>query len=343
MTTVQLPNLPTLHEPASWLNSAGHIDRSACFELRVSAVRKLAAIRLNRPKGPGIRPQLRALEVALARSGQSYADRQTQARRLPNEKPARNPRGRTATAIFTLTPKQLLTLLNDLNPRRLVGDYRNTRAPAMRPMKRAAVAGAEADAGTIAPIAKAATTATRPIANPNRGSTRSKFAALRDDWYQPIRLERWTNPNRLTPMYYFTCPGIHPTAIPIDYSPPNYTDAFLSNTLTADPRLPYLSKLNPTHHPTACPQRVLFLLLPLCTAHEERDAHLAQKWILSLTPEQRTQHHAFITKLSTRYGLLFHPRTLVCRHCLQTRYGRHPIVMSAWRRTCKARTLPFPA
>lgn len=36
------PSLPTLEQTPSWLNSRGFIDRSACIEIRVSEIRRLA-------------------------------------------------------------------------------------------------------------------------------------------------------------------------------------------------------------------------------------------------------------------------------------------------------------
>jgi hypothetical protein len=81
-----------------------------------------------------------------------------------------------------------------------------------------------------------------------------------------------------------------------------------------------------TQHFFACPnckKRTLKLFLPLCTDAELRDADFARLWIDShptrIARSPTLRPHA--SRLIERYGPLFPPRRMLCRKCLNLRYG----------------------
>jgi hypothetical protein len=105
----------------------------------------------------------------------------------------------------------------------------------------------------------------------------------------------------------------------------------------ADPRFPPLSNAKPGPHRRGCPQRVLKLYMVMCTQAEADDADRAQAWIESIPPAMVAKHRAEIARLEERYGILFWPRSLMCRQCLGLRYGTHPDRgRESWHR-CRAR------
>ena len=91
----QLLSLATLDSRPSWLNRAGRIDRSACFELRASDVWPLANLRPT-PSRPFRRPYLET------------------------------------SGGFTLTTPFLLCLRDRRLPRTLIGDWRTSKSNAMK-------------------------------------------------------------------------------------------------------------------------------------------------------------------------------------------------------------------
>ncbi len=72
-----------------------------------------------------------------------------------------------------------------------------------------------------------------------------------------------------------------------------------------------------------CNEKYKKLFLPLCTEAELRDADVALTWPQCNEPRirQNASLKAQASTLMDRYGLLFGPRRLLCRHCLGIRYG----------------------
>ena len=303
------PHLPTLEALPSWISAWGHIDHSACFALWVSDLRRLyGCLRNHVPPDPDTGRRLRA-------------------RPLPGQQPARNHLGRLATAEMVLTKPMLQELLSARPERAYPGDFRTLRSPAMRP-------------ANWQPPPPDAPQPSNPYhtgwkgfrnrrsqhqtlhhpaqgldPNPNAGPWRTKTLALPPDWLGPIRVEKWlTNPH--LPCYYMICPA-GPAGI-------------------EDPARPQFARLSTAARGQkrpwgTCPQRVRNLMMVLCTPQEALDANLAQAWIqrLPLNPGRRTQERwnevvEVVNRLAARYGQLFAPRRLICRHCLQVRYANTP-------------------
>ncbi|MEX2213966.1 MAG: hypothetical protein WD768_07550 [Phycisphaeraceae bacterium] len=322
--------LETLDQPATWLNSGGkHIDRSACVEVRVAWVRKAAGCILT---------EMRSTWRKAKRCG---------VRELPFEKRVHSGIGRRATGVYTLRTSDLAGWMREMMPRRLAGDRRTARAMAMRP----SLFKLQPE-GTRHPTAtstewkgfRCRRTSKRPLlepdqglsANPNRGASREKVLGLEERWTQPVRIERWVYEGRKLPAYYLICPGGTPSMRAdvirrhgFDPGPacghgPTELEPGKMKGGGYDPRLPGLSTIGRGHKKKGCPQRVLFLYMPLCTKAEARDARTAQFWIESLPAVLKAKHAAFIKRLSERYGLFFSPRVLLCRACLGLRYGTDP-------------------
>ena len=122
MAPVQIPNLSTLDRRPSWCNLKGNLDRSACIEVRVSEIRKLArCVRID-PHQRDARG--RALRHTLD---------------LPNERPARRRffdkktgAQRISSGIYTIAAHQVDYLHQLRPPRLLAGDLRTRRANVMR-------------------------------------------------------------------------------------------------------------------------------------------------------------------------------------------------------------------
>lgn len=175
--------------------------------------------------------------------------------------------------------------------------------------------------------------------NPNRGASRQKVLTLDDRWQQPLRIEEWRQRNSILPFYYLVCPGprwwwpgeerqpLTACAAPSDTGTRREAeDGRLFPPVVTwqgekDSRCPALSTAPLGAKAKGCPQRVLFLMMPLATREELADAATAQAWIASLPAPERRRERETVQYLMNRYGLLFEPRCFVCRRCLGVRYG----------------------
>ncbi|MFN3167063.1 MAG: hypothetical protein ACE37H_08370 [Phycisphaeraceae bacterium] len=119
MHTPKPPTLETFDHWPSWLNARGHVDRSACFELKVSEVRRLAGC-IPLKTGP-------TGKVYRAKGRSKYPEPD-----LPNERRARSGDGRLSVGWFDISAFELQYVLDGRCPRGLQGDWRTGRAPAMR-------------------------------------------------------------------------------------------------------------------------------------------------------------------------------------------------------------------
>lgn len=243
------PPLPTLNRRPSWLNARGNIDRSACVEIRVSEARQLAGCYHQRaskygawrPAGitrplPNQTPAHRVFRAFTTqpsppnpRSGipnpeSPISNRQS---KIVNRRSTSGVATRHVTGILTISAFDLHCLHETRRPRLLAGDFRTSRAPAMR-LENYQPPTSPCDLNTTyrrhnrrkpdhhrfrCRIDRA-----HPIAwpfdrnlqaNPNKGAAKSKIIGLHEPWRQHLRLEQWTFPNRIRPAYYFICPGIH--------------------------------------------------------------------------------------------------------------------------------------
>ncbi len=417
---MQIPPLPallTLAYPPSWLNNAGNLDRSACFEIRLKEVRQLAGC-------------VHVRQAARLRGRHRVRDTRVKVRSLPNEKSAKNNLGRVATGVYELTKHDLEIMAAFRIPRAQAGDHRSARANAMRHRRRekeiAETMGGCGD-GRIHDARGKPRWATNvrgiprdqrdePLPEERLGTNawanllgNGKTLGVPDDWTQHVRLEKWIYPrsyspphaagNALTnhhssnlvhtndivtahdrppdgneliqhsiqgdgrkvqdqqddhprhaggyvnrpalPKYYLICPGVLPDNRTADarrayqtrgQCTPKKMDIEAGHAMTLvrprgsanDPRLAPLSDAPLGAKPKGCPQRVRMLLMPLCWPQEYEDAMTAQRWIDSLTLHQRTVAADTIAQLTWRYGILFAPRTMLCRQCLDTRKGTHP-------------------
>jgi hypothetical protein len=302
MKPLQIPNLSTLDEPPSWCNAHGHLDRSACVEVRVSEVRRQAGCVVHngqyRPDGKGLTQLVSP---------------------LPSQQRARTGDGRVASGIITITAEQVHMLHAGRTPRKLAGDRRTPRAPVMRP-------GYWLDDRPFRCRVTRADPFVIPFdrgleGNPNKGACRSKMIGLPETWSQPLRIEKWVFPKRIRPAYYLICPG-----------------TFLHRDVPEgkDPRLPPLSTCGSGRKATGCPQRALKLLLVQCTPREYRDAKAARLWIDGIPPRVVERYRAEINLLMARYGPIMPPRVLLCPRCLGAKYGNDPeTVRQGWRRRNK--------
>ncbi len=237
--------------------------------------------------------------------------RQIEVWRAARMQPARTGTGRISTGIVSLTADWLLWLHNRRMPRALSGDFRTAQANAMRPP-------------TMEPqgyVRRGLTPDLPPpypdfglCGNPNKGVRRAKMLGIRQDWTHPLRVELWQlSPPLRKP--FLICP--HPR---------NCCRSGEAIGDEPDPRLPRLStiprgsKLNLE----MCPQRVLKLFLVLCSEAELADAEIARCWIDCLPPAIRCKQQQRIARLLQRYGMLFHPRRLLCQRCLGVKYCESP-------------------
>ncbi|MEM6259720.1 MAG: hypothetical protein AAGI37_15695 [Planctomycetota bacterium] len=113
------PTLETFSHWPSWLNAYGNLDRSACFELRVSRVRRLAG----------------CVPLMKGKFGRRYRDRNQRSGNmpdLPNERRAIGHKRLISKGHYDITAGELDWLARQEFPRRLAGDWRTGRAPAMR-------------------------------------------------------------------------------------------------------------------------------------------------------------------------------------------------------------------
>jgi hypothetical protein len=343
MSAFKPPSLPTLKAAPSWRNARGELDRSACVEVRVSEIRRLAGCYQLTPSGASRAGRTRPLP------GETPARRRFRATRPPRT-PGRGPSHiigeRLASGVYHLDAASLCLLHDQRPPRTLAGDWRTTRAPAMRhdtaePRPRRPPRGRDkfrfrtrfGRTARLAPFGL-------DISNPNKGAARTKRLGIDETWSQPIRLEKWSFPARIQPAYFLVCPGrrcqisgltdrrnaaslageeewifakIRNNAPPLSTRPPGRVDPHATNGV--------------------CPQRCLKLLMIQATPAEVRDAELARLWIDSLPPRERVRHHKTVAQLIDRYGAIFPPRVLLCPRCLGVRYGNDPeTVRQGWRR-----------
>lgn len=143
------------------------------------------------------------------------------------------------------------------------------------------------------------------------------------------------------PKYYLVCPGVLPderatkaqaayrkrrqnTSKKMKMTEGHALQTARPTGIGNDARLAALSDAPLGAKPVGCPQRVRMLLMPLCWPEEYTDAMTAQRWIDSLTVHQRSVATDTVTKLTWRYGMLFSPRTMLCRQCLDAKKGTHP-------------------
>ena len=289
-----LPDLPTLDQPPSWCNFRGRVDRSACIELRVSEARVLAG----------------CITFQNSRTGTQWRKAHDM-RPLPIEAPCRNGRGRIASGVIIVTAEMLHRMHRTRRPRKLMGDWRTQRAPAMRtPYWRP-------QQGFTLRVRRNADPLALDLGlegNPNKGACRTKMIGVSESWSQPLRMEKWVYPRRIRPAYFFICPG------------------------HARQELPPLSTRRPGREDPAtgrCPQRCLKLLMVQCTMQEYRDATLAQLWIQCLPRALRLRQPArdIIATIIRRYGPILQPRLMLCPRCLGARYGNDPeSARQSWRR-----------
>ncbi len=184
-----LPPLPTLDQPPSWCNARGHVDRSACIEIRVSEARELAGCVPHKNRG-------------FARGTESVLP-------LPHQRPAGNFKGRVATGVITITAHDVHRLHQHRTPRALAGDLRTARANAMRCTR---FKPSKYKRNTF----RCRVDRRNPVAwppernldgNPNKGASREKIIGLPRNWSQPVRMEMWQYKDRIRPAYFFDCPG----------------------------------------------------------------------------------------------------------------------------------------
>jgi hypothetical protein len=305
------PELATFCEHPSWCNQHGRIDRSACIEIRLAEVRKLAGC---------VPRKYEAARHVLP---------------LPNETRAKNAGGRVATGIYTITAHEVHELNRTRWPRQLAGDWRTTRANAMRDEDFSSGARYHFRVKRNAPHEHATYDGLDP--NPNHGACRTKMIGLPYDWTQPLRVEKWIFERRIQPAYYLICPGPRPLS----------KSACLPRFLQAQFARPSVSSVSSVVNPPplstcprgrnsarkGCPQRTLKLMMAQCTEAEARDAEIAQLWIESLPPQLIPRLRLRITALLARYAPIMHPRTLLCPRCLGVRYGNNPEnARQSWRR-----------
>lgn len=160
---------------------------------------------------------------------------------LPNQRRAVNGKGRISCGWYDLYAYEMDDLARTHFPRRLGGDWRTGRAPAMRPEKTNRP-GMSLTQGGYGPgsygyelnQAQAAYDAlfaqARPLptwvggsmferpprgvpldagldGNPNRGACREKRFGLDDDWCQRVGMEKWSHNSVSGVQYFLICPG----------------------------------------------------------------------------------------------------------------------------------------
>lgn len=331
------PNLETFDHWPSWLNAKGHVDRSACFELKVSDIRRLAG----------------CIPMTKGSRGQQYRAKGRQrfdVPDLPNEQRARNVHGRLTTGSWDLSAYQMNALARLQFPRRLGGDWRTGRAPAMRPRKSQGGGGMTLKQGGYGPgsYAYESNNASPPgddpavsrcldaglDANPNCGASREKKFGIDIDWLQPLVMEKWTHNSVSGVQYFLICPG-----------PTDHQTTMKHQTKRSTVNRKGLKGMTGTTSNAGdgsrgahgkgwvCGQRVYKLFWVLGREEEHRDALLAEQWIAQLTSRQLAQQSAQASALIDRYGpIMGDDRLLRCRRCLRLRYGQSPEVLRKARR-----------
>lgn len=285
------PLLRSLHRQPSWVNRAGNVDRSACFEVRASEVW----------------PQI----------SRDDWDR------------ARTSAGRQAAAVLIVTARILRDLHDSRPPQQLVGDWRTHKSNVMKGSQSTHARecmGIRERVGFAGDLNL--NFAFNPNKGATRTKKLGLWGAGQlgfpdHDWEQTVRIERWERRLRRTRSEGMrrdrsdTTHGViadasHPftpsPAHPVNLSPPPSHQHFL---------------ICPS-----CRKKMLKLMMVLATEQEIDDAEFAEGWVdmldarqmasrIPLTPELIAQR----SQLISRYGLLFRGRQLVCRNCLGVRYG----------------------
>lgn len=287
------PRLETFSHWPSWLNAYKNLDRSACFELRVSQVRRLAG----------------CIPLMKDKFGQWYRHRNRRADDLPdlpNERKATTFSGRISRGHYDITAYELDLLSRQQMPRRLAGDWRTGRAPAMRRGVQDQPSGMTLEQGGHgqgerayerklayqsigdALPAPALMQPGLPVdlldagldVNPNRGSSREKMFGLNEGWTQRLEMEKHHHASVSGKQYLLVCP---------------------------------------------CGQTAYKLFWVLARPEEHRDAELAEAWTASLTSGQLSRRSAEVAALTNRFGpIMSDDRKLLCRHCLKMNYGKSP-------------------
>ncbi len=239
MPSFEIPHLRTFRQLPSWCNLRGHLDRSACIEVRVSEIRRLSGC-------VHIDPLRRDRRGRPVHTVAPLPDERNAARRFADGSQ------RLTTGTFTLSAHQLNHLHGWRNPRMYAGDFRTNRANVMRHDDRrihhrghrehrdsTELVSSDSNAGfsrvephnpfsvpsvsSVVPTDsknkhqfKTRITRANPYAfppdhgldaNPNKGASRTKKIGLRFDWTQTLRIEKWTYPRRKLPVYFLVCPG----------------------------------------------------------------------------------------------------------------------------------------
>ena len=313
--TIDLPPLATLELKPTWVNRSGRVDRTACVEIRAGELWPHATFR----------------EVKRHRkSGEaSYLE---------------------AVSTITLAARFLHKLHVDRNPLTLQGDWRTSKANALKSPGRghspvdlktgrpegqsAKPAGLQASkpapprGGTDEryPFDVAAQRRAYekydgvfvrdhplPAGNPNRGAPftgSGKQIGLRADWTQEISIERWRLHEKLA-KHFLVCPG---TGLPL---PLGEGEGEGQSEFTCS-----------SNRFRGCCRKAAKLFTPVCSIQESNDSELAEGWVKMVdaryTAACRPMPPTVIEmrhRLLERYGLLFRGRRLVCRGCLGVRYG----------------------
>lgn len=296
------PHLETFDHWPSWLNAYRNLDRSACFELRVSQVRRLAG----------------CVPLRKGQYGKMYKDsrkRPEYVPDMPNERAAIGHTKLISRGYYDITPMDLDWLARQQFPRRLAGDWRTERAPAMRssgqhpppapPASEESTAlGMSLKQGGHGPGERAyerkladhphseplPAPASMPpglpkevldaglAGNPNRGASREKRFGLNYDWTQRLQMQKHHHASVSGKQYFLVCP---------------------------------------------CNQTAYKLFWVLARPSEHRDALLAEQWMASLSSSALARQSAQVSALIDRYGpIMGDDRKLRCRHCLDMRYAK---------------------
>ncbi|MGB0766348.1 MAG: hypothetical protein ACPGYV_01410 [Phycisphaeraceae bacterium] len=363
MRDLSPPVLETFGHWPSWLNARGHIDRSACFELKVSELRRISGC---------IPMQMRRGDM----TGKAYRAKGRQRfglPDLPNERPAPSTKGRISCGWYDLSPREMDHLARQQFPRRLAGDWRTARAPAMRPRfqklrpkpsRNAATdeaTGTGDDAEGTGPSRRCSTALCMDLTqggygpgsyayerrsasgaldrglegNPNRGATREKRFGLDVDWVQRLGLEKWEHNSVSGVQYFLICPGATRVGGPGDAPEAmrSTVDAKGLKGLTGTTSNCGDGSRGAHGQGWVCGQRVYKLFWVLGRAEEHRDALLAKRWIAGLDSGQLSRASSAVSALIDRYGpIMGDDRLLRCRRCLRLRYGQSPEVLRRKRR-----------
>jgi hypothetical protein len=275
---------------------------------------------------------------------------------LPNERRAVNGKGRISCGWFDLSVLDMDALARQQMPRRLGGDWRTGRAPAMRPSKSQNGAGMSLEQGGYGPghrsyelgraLAIAADEPVSPVirrgldagleGNPNRGATREKRFGLDEDWVQRLVLEKWEHASVSGKQYFLVCPGCadrsrggRNDALDLDGGRIRSTvDAKGLKGMTGTTSNCGDGSRGAHGKGWVCGQRVYKLFWVLGRPEEHRDALIAEAWIAGLSSGQLAGASAAVSALVDRYGpIMGDDRLLRCRRCLRLRYGQSPEVL----------------